>query len=423
MTMPSRIERNLPEILDELSMGPAPDYLDDVFGRTSRMRQRPAWTFPGRWIPMADVARLRVLAPAPPWRLLALALLVLALVAAALFAVGAQRRPAPPFGPAGNGSVVYISEGDVHAVDPVAGTTRLLVGGAEVDSAPSYSPDGTRLAFIREAGCCPERVDLYAARDDGSGLRKVNAAPFTDLVYANWTPDSRHLAVIENTATGGQLYLLDVDGREPPRQLAATMDVADAVAFRPPLGREIAFRALLDDGWGIFVMNDDGTDIRELLDPAPTSIDMHAANLVYSPDGEQLFYQSYVPADERTAEGCCQLWVMNADGTNAHPIEENRAAWSGVPTVSPDGRWVAYWYVFGDEPHYVKVAPVDGSTPAVLTGPQMPDFVPWMWAPDSSTILLTPIDGSDRAYLLDPQGGPFKTVPWGGDLDWQRLAP
>ena len=82
MTMPRRaIERNLPGILDDLSAGPAPDYLDDVFARTGRMRQRPGWTFPERWLPVADIARTRAFAPAPPWRLIAVALVVIALVA------------------------------------------------------------------------------------------------------------------------------------------------------------------------------------------------------------------------------------------------------------------------------------------------------------------------------------------------------
>jgi hypothetical protein len=51
MTAVTRLERDLPAILGDLSAGPAPDYLDDVFGRTGRSRQRPAWTFPERWLP------------------------------------------------------------------------------------------------------------------------------------------------------------------------------------------------------------------------------------------------------------------------------------------------------------------------------------------------------------------------------------
>jgi len=40
MTTPARIERNLPGILGDLSAAPTPDYLDDVFARTGRTRQR-----------------------------------------------------------------------------------------------------------------------------------------------------------------------------------------------------------------------------------------------------------------------------------------------------------------------------------------------------------------------------------------------
>ena len=66
MTTPTRIERELPGILGDLSAGPAPDYLDDVFGRTGRMRQRPAWSFPERWLPMADITRSRGVPVSPP---------------------------------------------------------------------------------------------------------------------------------------------------------------------------------------------------------------------------------------------------------------------------------------------------------------------------------------------------------------------
>ena len=98
-------------------------------------------------------------------RTLALALLLIALlIVAALVAVGSRRQPAPPFGPAANGEIIYTNRGDLFAGDPASGETRLLLGGPAVDSGPSYSPDGTSIAFLRTVNCCPEPTTSWHPR-------------------------------------------------------------------------------------------------------------------------------------------------------------------------------------------------------------------------------------------------------------------
>ena len=428
MTADSRLERNLPGILDDLSAGPAPDYFDDVFARTARMRQRPGWTFPERWLPVTDIARTRSFAPAPPWRLIAVALVLIALVLAALVVVGSQRKIAPPFGPARNGEIVYGSAGDLYVGDPETGATRLLVGGPEVDSSPGYSPDGAQVAFVRDVEGRPDFVDIMAVNADGSALRTVTPEPIPRDTWANWAPDSRHLGLIDVGAGPGRLELVDVDGKEDPIRPAPDLFV-DAIAFRPPDGKELAVRANVDGKYGVYAVKADGSGQRTILEPT-VSLDMglHAQNMVFSPDGARLFYQSYAPAGEGFTGGCCQLRVVNADGTDDHRFEAAvPSAWTGVPTVSPDGRWVAYWSVLGSSGNQqIRVAPADESGPSIGAGPAMSDFFPWAWSPDSSKILMFPGDGSSTsAYLIDPEGGSYETVPFesGSELDWQRLAP
>ena len=54
--------------------------------------------------------------------LLLLALIILAVAAVTIFAVGSRQRPLPPpFGPARNGVLVYASHGDVLSYDPATG--------------------------------------------------------------------------------------------------------------------------------------------------------------------------------------------------------------------------------------------------------------------------------------------------------------
>ena len=131
-------------------------------------------------------------------------------------------------------------------------------------------------------------------------------------------------------------------------------------------GRRSRSAAIVNGKFGVYVINADGTGMRTLLEPN-VSLDMgnHANNMVYSADGQRLFYQSYTPAAAGRTEGCCQLWVMNADGSDPHAFESvNQAAWTGVPTVSPDGRWVSYWSVLGNSGRQqIRVAPADGSGP------------------------------------------------------------
>ena len=54
MTAEQRLERDLPFILDEIVVGPYPDYIDDVLSTTARRRQRPGWA--GGWPSLSSVA-------------------------------------------------------------------------------------------------------------------------------------------------------------------------------------------------------------------------------------------------------------------------------------------------------------------------------------------------------------------------------
>jgi len=426
MTTPTRLERTLPTILDELASGPSPEYLDDVFARTAPMRQRPGWTFPERWLPMADITRSRAFAPAPPWRLLAIALVVLALVAGALLYAGAQRRVAPPFGPARNGLIPYSSNGDIYLGDPATGQSRVVVAGTENDWGPSYSADGTRIGFIRTASA--EDFDIYVVRPDGNDLRRITSSPISSQSWVQWAPDSRHIAAIHPadecaspSCVVSQLDLIDVN--DGSVQTIAKADGMDYVQFRPPDGRELLYRARVGGKWGLFAMDADGANIRPVVPPTvPPEMDMTFSTATYSADGSRIFFNH---GDEG---GCCQLFVVNADGGDLHRfVTSADGVWDGEAAVSPDGTRVAFWHNLPDRAtQRVTVVRADGTGQPIETGPELAGGAHWIWAPDSSTILMFPNDAeTTTAYLLDPAGGPYRTVPWtsNGDLDWQRLAP
>jgi hypothetical protein len=225
MTSGTRFDRDLGAVLEDLYLGPTPDYRDAVVAVASDRRQRPSWTFPGTWLPVDDIASRAGLAPGVPWRAVALALVVIGLlVAAALVAASHQTKLPPPFGVARNGSIAY-SYGDIYTVDPATGASTAIITGPANDSRPLFSRDGTKVAFLR-ASSTSYAYDLMVAGADGSGVRTILASPIAGLDAAHvfdyeWAPDSRSLIVY----AGPQILRVDAVGSAKP-----TVLTADAVA-------------------------------------------------------------------------------------------------------------------------------------------------------------------------------------------------
>src|SRR3954464_535400 len=113
-------DRTVADWLDEQAGHGMPAYLDEILVTTTRARQRPWWSSLERWLPMQTTLRL---APAPriAWLLVVIGLVVA--VGAAVLVIGSQRRqPAPPFGLARNGAIVYGgADKDIPTHDPAPG--------------------------------------------------------------------------------------------------------------------------------------------------------------------------------------------------------------------------------------------------------------------------------------------------------------
>jgi dipeptidyl aminopeptidase/acylaminoacyl peptidase len=102
----------------------------------------------------------------------------------------------------GEGYIVYESEGDIHRMRADgSGVVRLTDGG---DSSPRWSPDGTRIAFLRDGGT--GQPDLWIMDADG-GSAQI-ALPFPGLgsgawVRLAWSPDGRYIAITRELAGFG----------------------------------------------------------------------------------------------------------------------------------------------------------------------------------------------------------------------------
>lgn len=437
MTSFERFETRLPAMLDELAIPALPDYANDLFAQTAATSQRPGWTFPERWLPMSTITGRLAAVPRIPWRLgVAMALLLAAAIITILVAGSRVAKPAPAFGPASNGVIPYMSHGQLYVGDLRTGSSRLIVDVAGDQGQPQFSPDGTRVAFVRlETRNGLPTTNIYVVAPDGSGVERINMPePIFDPDRGpmGWLPDSRHFAIIHAVNSVNQLDIFDTSGNGAVQRLAGAAGITD-VAFRPPDGREILFRAGVRDAagalsFGLYVMNADGSNVRQLAQPAVAGDALDLTSASYTPDGTRIFYNRWTDDASAGNPGCCQLYVMNADGSDQHEFIPNAGvAWDGDAKVSPDGTFVAFWHHQNDAGnHGVFVIRADGTGPLIETGPPIHGLGFYVWSPDSSRILMYMRDDSNTpAYVLDPHGGPWTTTPWtqDNDIDWQRVAP
>lgn len=154
---------------------------------------------------------------------------------------------------------------DIYVI-PVDGTSvQRLTRDPAPDEDPLWSPDGTKIAFVRPS---ETRTDIYLMASDGSGIRLLAHGS-----EPAWSPDGRRIAF--TTSEGLQVINADGSGQTTAAQPESGVR---GPAWSPD-GRSIAFASD-----GIYVVGADGGGLRRL---STIYVD---GNPAWSPDGTRIVF-------------------------------------------------------------------------------------------------------------------------------------
>lgn len=425
MTTNDAFGRTLSAWLHEDAEHHVPDHLDEVLERSAVTRQRPAWSSLERWLPMDLTTRVSAFTLPRPGRVLLIAVLLLALVGLAVFAVGSRQQRLPaPFGPAANGWISSWSDGDIYLSEPDGSQSRAVVTGPTDDLAPLFSRDGTRFAFLRQTA--PDQMQLMLAAADGSDVRPILDTPLTSPDWLEWSPTDDRMAVVHTLDGKRVLSIVDVEAGTLQTLGLGGLEVDNDVYWRPPNGTELLFTARPvagePDRVGIYSIRPDGSGLTRIA-PFQTGPAVYLG-LDVSPDGSTLSYWNWEDDDSPDGKGSHIHLLDIASGVDQRVTFDPTSGGETAMRYLPDYTHV----ILGREDASVgqlMVAPSDRSEPGRLIGPKFSvrSEVGWGISPDGATIFLVVNDA--EPVFIDVATGEVKTGPdpLGACCGWQRRAP
>lgn len=146
-----------------------------------------------------------------------------------------------PFGPFGRIFVINVDGTGLRQVSPEISETDY-----KYDDGPTWSPDGSRIAFGRSGA-------LHVINADGSGLTAFDTPELAN--YPDWSPDGTRIAY-QGDATQ-DIYVRNADGSNPVR--LTTDPAQEGLPRWSPDGQRLVFARVVDFAFQLFIINADGT--------------------------------------------------------------------------------------------------------------------------------------------------------------------
>ncbi len=214
------------------------------------------------------------------------------------------------------------------------------------DWAPSWSADGQKIAFVSdrpaENGQGPF---IFVMSADGSDQQQASFEDGSD--WPDWSPDGSQIVY----TAGNDIYITSLTG-SGAMNLTNSAEKDTHPHFSPD-GRQIAWLAGDDWAWDVFVMNSDGSQVRQITN------NHQEADVKWTVDGRLFTGWGW-----NDREQICQNCVVDANGENIQDA-------GGKGEVQ---RYLPFWTENGERVELASGAILTSDEEIYLVGEPFPDF-------------------------------------------------
>lgn len=284
---------------------------------------------------------------------------------------GGQSASSPAWAPDGTkfSYVVYKDLGTeaVHVLNADGiGDVTVFDGDLSYHGGPVWSPDSTKLVFARSSvwDCCD---DIFTVQADGTGLAQLtfDAAP---VHSPTWSPDGSQIAWISERDLNPELYVMNADGTGETR-LTTTPEVESTPVWSPD-GSRIAFVSQRDGNEELYVIDREGAQLRLTDDPARDE------DPRWAPDGSRIAFVTWRNDPSCFFDCNTDIYSVDPHGAVTTPLTTFTTG-EFDPAWSPDGTRLVFARALPDHPVLFEMeASGEGLTQLTLNEGLAPDWQP-----------------------------------------------